>query len=455
MLDTQPPSSSWFASFLALDGAQALLDVLSHSQTRATHEPEEGEVQVQCVSCLAAVIKRRAGMEAVLARPHAVTCLLAALELKSSRVQREVLELLLRVALTPQGTAKLLSSCEALRPSQADKKRLARLCGLLAAGSPLEFEVGVLKLLCLMVDGPAEADTRAQARGRGGGAHSPLVLTPHPHCSCPCALPSLHRTRRPTLALLPALLPAQVREELIELRVLDAAAGSPHAAEKGHLRYTSHLQHVLLRSELAGITAADLRRDGEAAGGEELGDGTARRLWTARDASQMQTAWELQHELRLALGSTAADAGGGGGGAGGVGGVEGGGGSGGGGGGGGAELPALRSDVAALLRKLAAVSTDEALGQTVRMLLRSVEGQDKGQQAATPTQIAVPSPPSLPPPPPPPMVGRPTRRHRCRRRRRRLMALWAASCCGAWPSRACVDHGKSCARATQSKAAPA
>ena len=33
-LDSQPPSSSWFASFLALDGAQALLDVLSHSQVR-------------------------------------------------------------------------------------------------------------------------------------------------------------------------------------------------------------------------------------------------------------------------------------------------------------------------------------------------------------------------------------------------------------------------------------
>tara|TARA_B100000795_G_scaffold253097_1_gene223095 strand:- start:155 stop:856 length:702 start_codon:yes stop_codon:yes gene_type:complete len=34
VLDSQPPSSSWFASFLALDGAQALLDVLSHSQVQ-------------------------------------------------------------------------------------------------------------------------------------------------------------------------------------------------------------------------------------------------------------------------------------------------------------------------------------------------------------------------------------------------------------------------------------
>ena len=57
-LDSQPPSSSWFASFLALDGAQALLDVLSHSQTRATHLAEEDEVQVQCVSCIMAVIRR-------------------------------------------------------------------------------------------------------------------------------------------------------------------------------------------------------------------------------------------------------------------------------------------------------------------------------------------------------------------------------------------------------------
>ena len=83
-------------------------------------------------------------MEAVLARPHAVTCLLAALELKSRRVQREVLELLLRVALTPQGTAKLLASCEVLRHAETDERRLARLCGLLACGATVEFEVGVL-----------------------------------------------------------------------------------------------------------------------------------------------------------------------------------------------------------------------------------------------------------------------------------------------------------------------
>ena len=50
-------------------------------------------MQVQCVSCIMALIKRKPGMEAVLARPHAVTCLLAALELKSRRVQREVPEL--------------------------------------------------------------------------------------------------------------------------------------------------------------------------------------------------------------------------------------------------------------------------------------------------------------------------------------------------------------------------
>ena len=36
-----------------------------------------------------------------------------------------MLELLLRVALTPQGTAKLLASCEVLRHSEADERRLA------------------------------------------------------------------------------------------------------------------------------------------------------------------------------------------------------------------------------------------------------------------------------------------------------------------------------------------
>ena len=33
--------------------------MLSHSQTRATHLAEEDEVQVQCVSCIMAVIRRK------------------------------------------------------------------------------------------------------------------------------------------------------------------------------------------------------------------------------------------------------------------------------------------------------------------------------------------------------------------------------------------------------------
>ena len=61
-------------------------------------------MQVQCVSCIMALIKRKPGMEAVLARPHAVTCLLAALSSraadKSRRVQREVRELAVLTLLT-------------------------------------------------------------------------------------------------------------------------------------------------------------------------------------------------------------------------------------------------------------------------------------------------------------------------------------------------------------------
>ena len=184
----------------------------------------------------------------------------------------------------------------------------------------MHMQVGVLKLLCLMVDGPAEAETRVQVAPRP----SPLAPRPVDHRVPP---------------------PPQVREELLELRVLEAAAGSSHAAEKAHLRYTSHLQHVLLRpetpmgSELTQQLSAprwnhehrEGGEGGEGAGADEAlgGGGVARRLWTARDASQMQTAWQLQHELRLALGSVATDAAGGGAaaGAGGVGGAEAGGGA--------------------------------------------------------------------------------------------------------------------------------
>ena len=127
--------AAWLESFLALDGVQAVLDVLSHSQHQQAialppptppHAPpptaltsplasplarrldpsprgsgaaaaaaatagegfEEGELlQARCVGCLAFLIRRRAALDSLLSQPHAVTCLVAALDVRSIETQ--------------------------------------------------------------------------------------------------------------------------------------------------------------------------------------------------------------------------------------------------------------------------------------------------------------------------------------------------------------------------------
>ena len=134
----------WLDSFLALDGMQALIDVLALSQQQqppppppadagggaATPPPAGGagaftpeaaaasaaapasaeaeQLQALCVGCLSLLVRRRAALEKLLSQPHAVTCVVAALELRGGAAALRIAEILLRVSLTPSGTRRLL-----------------------------------------------------------------------------------------------------------------------------------------------------------------------------------------------------------------------------------------------------------------------------------------------------------------------------------------------------------
>ena len=150
----------WLESFLALDGLQALLDVLSHSQQQqqpppptpplvppppttvaspsgsaaslhqspysgaqgsrdrrlSTSSDEDNQVQARCIGCLALLLRRRAALEALLTQPHAVTCLVAALEVRGLDAQCRVADVLLRIALAPRGVSQMLSAESGTRP---------------------------------------------------------------------------------------------------------------------------------------------------------------------------------------------------------------------------------------------------------------------------------------------------------------------------------------------------
>ena len=208
----QLPSNDdgWLESFLALDGLQALLDVLAHSQQQQpppmpptpTRLPSSGlasptsslpspasrggsssrggsrgitpagsaryhhgaaaeaaeaaeRLQARCVNCLALLLRRRAALEALLAQPHAVTCLVAALDVASPDAQCRVADALLRIALAPKGVGLLLSSWDALRDAEADEAepRLRHLVSLLHGCYSLELSLGLLRLLVVMLEG--------------------------------------------------------------------------------------------------------------------------------------------------------------------------------------------------------------------------------------------------------------------------------------------------------------
>ena len=85
-------SVGWLEAFLKLDGLGALLDVLSHSQSRFTQLATDEQLQVRCVSCLGILVRRPAALEALLSQPHAITCVVAALDVRSHVAQEQVVQ---------------------------------------------------------------------------------------------------------------------------------------------------------------------------------------------------------------------------------------------------------------------------------------------------------------------------------------------------------------------------
>lgn len=85
-------SASWLESFLKLDGIGALLDVLSHSQSRFTQRDTDEQVQIRCVSCVSILVRRGAALSALLSHPHAITCMVAALDVRAPSAQEQVVE---------------------------------------------------------------------------------------------------------------------------------------------------------------------------------------------------------------------------------------------------------------------------------------------------------------------------------------------------------------------------
>ena len=162
-----PMNNDWLDSFLDLDGMQALIDVLSHTLARTTKDSENDRVQSRCVSCISILTSRRCALDSLLRQPLAVACLVTAIDVRSSRAQRGLLAILLRIALQPRGTAMLLAGWWANRGTDTMAPRLAPLVAHFAVAAHecnRDVAVGVLRLAYVMSSGPAGSLARAQVR---------------------------------------------------------------------------------------------------------------------------------------------------------------------------------------------------------------------------------------------------------------------------------------------------
>ncbi|KAL1529439.1 hypothetical protein AB1Y20_000387 [Prymnesium parvum] len=155
----------WLESFVALDGVHALLDVLSFSLSHTAQRAEEVAVQAQCVSCLALLVAHRAPLESLVAQPHAVTCVVAAISVPDPTARPQLAHILLRLALLPCGTHLLLRACAALCDAEAEEKPLEKLVEMVfAASTSVECQAALLRLFFLMLTGPAGEALRGEVR---------------------------------------------------------------------------------------------------------------------------------------------------------------------------------------------------------------------------------------------------------------------------------------------------
>ena len=132
----------------ATDGGRASLSPSSSVHTiRFTREDSEAEaLQARCVGCLSLLVRRRAALDSLVSQPHAVTCVVAALDLRAAEAQARIVEVLMRIALLPAGLSMLMGSWDALRDREADELRLHRLVMALRLACSIELSLSLVRL---------------------------------------------------------------------------------------------------------------------------------------------------------------------------------------------------------------------------------------------------------------------------------------------------------------------
>ena len=108
------------------------------------------------------LLRRRMALESLLGRPHAITCLVAGLDCRGVDTQCRVAGILLRIALIPSGLRLMLTSWDSLRDTEADEPRLSHLISILRTCRSLQFCLSLLRLLVVMLEGPADTISRTE-----------------------------------------------------------------------------------------------------------------------------------------------------------------------------------------------------------------------------------------------------------------------------------------------------
>lgn len=112
-------------------------------------------MQGRCIACVALLACRRVALTRLLEEKGAVNIIVGAVDVRSRRVQQQVLQVLLRIAYQPAGTRLVLDALDLLRDEDAGELRLKRLEVCFRNAADLEYALGMLRLFCVMLNGPA------------------------------------------------------------------------------------------------------------------------------------------------------------------------------------------------------------------------------------------------------------------------------------------------------------
>ncbi|RUS85552.1 hypothetical protein EGW08_006695 [Elysia chlorotica] len=101
-------SDAWLKEFVALDGLESLLDSLCHMVGPKFSGFSDAILQIDCLSCIRAVLNSRVGMDALVASPQGLKKLLKGVDLANTLPRKHVIEILSVVCLYSQHAYKSL-----------------------------------------------------------------------------------------------------------------------------------------------------------------------------------------------------------------------------------------------------------------------------------------------------------------------------------------------------------